>query len=149
MDFRIAPPTIPSYIRMPKIQSQKWQPPEKGRSPSFPKFILPSLLSTSLPTSERRELITRNVLDSQLCLLSLTLPPSNTPGSNRRSALSWATKPPGNTFSPSQPQQGKGSVPLFVFKNRISGPLNVQKAIIKSIYESNNPQVCSGLYYTY
>ena len=44
---------------MSKIQSQKWQPPEKSRSPSFPKFISPFLLSTCPPTSEKESLSQR------------------------------------------------------------------------------------------
>ena len=103
-----------------------------------------------LPTHQwERELITEDVLDPHLCLLSLLLPLSNTCSSNKRSTFNWAIKPPVNTFSPSRPHSraSRGSGPWSVLKNRSSGPLKVQKATVKPIYESNNPQVCSEPYY--
>lgn len=101
-----------------------------------------------LPTHQwERELITEDVLDSHLCLLSLLLPLSNTCSSNKRSAFNWAIKPPVNTFSPSRPHSrvSRGSGPWSVLKNRSSGPLKVQKATVKPIYESNNPKYALSL----
>lgn len=61
MDLKAALHTIPSDITMSKIQSQKGPLSEKGRSPSFPQV---HLILSYVHYSERRELITRNVLDS-------------------------------------------------------------------------------------
>lgn len=61
MYLKVALHTIPSYVTMYKIQSQKGPLSEKGRSPSFPQI---HLILSYVHYSERRELITMNVLDS-------------------------------------------------------------------------------------